>query len=344
MDGWEPAFDAPEDLPERRGARGAARSAGKGAAVETFSAAELRTMRFPEIKYVVSGYVVEGCTILAGAPKIGKSWLVMDIAIAKAAGGQCLGSIETHEAADVLYLALEDNKRRLQNRIDKLLAVSSEWPARLTFATEWPRANVGGLDRIREWARKCERPGLVIVDVLTMFRPPANGRDQLYDHDYNSIKSLQALAAELGIAIVIVHHTRKSRDQVDAFDRMSGTLGLSGAADAVIILDRDSNGTTLYVRGRDVPESETALTFNKDRCRWSVLGRASEVRLSDERKVILDVLKVTDEPMSPAEIAGAANLKSNSVKQLLFKMAAAGEVLKVGRGRYLHPDRAPPEP
>src|SRR5438876_787246 len=102
-----------------------------------FSAAELQNMVFPEIAWIVPGYIVEGCTILAGAPKIGKSWLLLDIAKAVADGGVCLGSIEC-DKGDVLYLALEDNRRRLQSRMRKLTSLTERWPANLTFATECP--------------------------------------------------------------------------------------------------------------------------------------------------------------------------------------------------------------
>ena len=137
----------------------------------------------------------------------------------------------------------------------------------------------------------------------------------------------------------IVHHTRKSRDQVDPFDRVSGTLGLSGAADTALILDRDGNGVTLYGRGRDIPEIETAVTFNRDACRWSIQGRAAEVHQSDARKTVTDALLVTSEPMSPVTIAEATGMPRVNVKKLLFKMAIQGEVLKTGRGAYVHPSR-----
>ena len=303
------------------------------------NAAALKDMRFAPIRFVIPGYIAEGCSILAGAPKLGKSWMVFDMAIAKATGGTCLGSVQTPEAEDVLYLALEDNLRRLQSRMDRLMPMSAPWPARLTFATSWPRANEGGLDRIREWAKTVQKPRLVIIDVLTAFRPPVTPKDNAYTADYNAVKVLTELAAELGIAIVIVHHTRKSRDQVDPFDRVSGTLGLSGAADTALILDRDGNGVTLYGRGRDIPEIETAVQFNKDACRWSVMGRAAEVHVSDERKVILDTLKVSDEPMSAITLADATRMTRPNVKQLLFQMAIKGLVVKIGRGLYAHPDR-----
>ena len=303
------------------------------------TAADLKGMTFPPIRYVVPGYLAEGCTILAGAPKLGKSWLVLEWAIAKATGGQCMGSIETPEAEDVLYLALEDNNRRLQSRMDRLMPFGAPWPSRLTFATTWPRANEGGLDRIREWAKAAEKPRLVIIDVLQAFRPPVSPKDNAYAADYNAVKVLTELAAELGVAIVAVLHTRKSRDQVDPFDRVSGTLGLSGAADTALILDRDGQGVTLYGRGRDIPEIESAVSFNKDACRWSVMGRAAEVHQSDARKAVTDCLLVTAEPMSPVTVAEAIGQTRTSVKQLLFRMFTKGEVLKTGKGLYVHPSR-----
>ena len=345
---YEPAFAVNDDCAGRLddvppiGDASAKLADAKRQPPKLVNAADLRHMKFPEIRYVVPGYIAEGCTILAGAPKLGKSWMVFDMAIAKATGGTCLGTVRTAEPEDVLYLALEDNLRRLQSRMDRLLPVSAPWPDRLTFATTWPRANEGGLDQIRAWAKGAAAPRLVIIDVLTAFRPPVTPKDNAYTADYNALKVVTELAAELGIAIVIVHHTRKARDQVDPFDRMSGTLGLAGAVDTVLILDRDGNGVTLYGRGRDIPEIETAMQFDKDRCRWSALGRAAEVHVSDERKVILEALKVIGEPASAITLADATRMSRPNVKQLLFQMANKGLVIKHGRGLYAHPDYAGP--
>ncbi|MGH1587867.1 AAA family ATPase [Methylobacterium phyllosphaerae] len=304
------------------------------------NAAELRRLTFPPIRYVVPGYIAEGCTLLAGRPKLGKSWMVLESALAVARGGTCLGSIAC-EQGDVLYLALEDNRRRLQRRIDKLLGpFDPEWPAALEYATEWPRANEGGVDRIRTWILARANPRLVIVDVLAMFKPVRGSSESLYEADYAAIKGLQALAGEHSVAVVIVHHTRKSGAESDPFEKVSGTLGLSGAADTTLILDRDGNGATLYGRGRDIEEIESAVVFDKLGCRWHVQGEAAEVRRTDERGGVLAALEDADEPMSPGEVAVATGHRRNAVDQLLFKMSKAGEVLKAGRGRYVHPSRS----
>ncbi len=301
------------------------------------SAQELRGREFDPIRYVVTGYIAEGCTLLAGRPKLGKSWLVLEMGLAVAMGGVCLGGILC-EQGDVLYLALEDNERRLQKRIDKVLGPLHEWPQSFQYATEWPRASDGGLEAIREWILSVEKPRLIVVDVLAMFRPASGGRENLYEADYHAIKGLQALASEYSVAIVVVHHTRKGGSEGDPFEKVSGTLGLTGAADTTIVLDRDGNGATLYGRGRDIEEIESAVEFNKGDCRWFVMGQASEVRRSDERTQIINALKEAAQPMSPREVTDLTGLSYDNVRQLLTRMSAAGEITRVGRGQYRHND------
>ncbi len=190
----------------------------------------------------------------------------------------------------MLFLALEDNKRRMQRRLTKLLGVNkAEWP-RISCAHTWPRANNGGLDRIREWidaAKKTAR--LVVIDVLARFRKIAPPGKQSYDLDYEAIAELQKIASDTGIAIVVIHHTRKGEAD-DPIDAVSGTLGLAGAADAVLVIDRKPEGVRLYGRWRDVDEIDKAMTFNKSTCRWTILGETADVRRSKERQEILGIL------------------------------------------------------
>jgi AAA domain len=303
------------------------------------TAADLRCKTFDPIKYIVPGYIVEGCTILAGRPKLGKSWLMLDVGLAVARGDHCLGNVKC-EQGDVLYLALEDNQRRLQNRMTRIMGYAHSWPERFHYATDWPRAEDGGLDQIRKWIETAERPRLVVVDVLAMFRSPRRKDQQPYEADYAAIQGLQAIASQTGVAIVVVHHLRKSAGELDPLEKVSGTLGLSGAADTVLILDRDAQGMTLYGRGRDIEEIETAVQFSRETCRWRVLGQAVEVRRSDERSLVLKLLREADEPMAPKDIMLAAELTNrNAVDLLLYKMAKAGEIERAGRGLYATPGK-----
>jgi hypothetical protein len=267
---------------------------------------------------------------------------MLEAGLAVARGGNCLGDTKCEEG-DVLYLAMEDNERRLQSRMTKLLGYAGEWPARFQYATEWPRANAGGLEQIRQWIASAEKPRLIVVDVLAMFRSPRDPKQSPYESDYEAVQALQRIASDTGVAIVIVHHLRKSLAEVDPFEKVSGTLGLSGGVDTVLILDRDSNGATIYGRGRDIEEIETAVEFSKETCRWRVLGEAYEVRRTDERNAILSFLIGEDEPITIADIVAATGKPRNNVNQLVFKMIKAGEVLKTGRGHYIHPSNYTPD-
>jgi hypothetical protein len=298
------------------------------------TAAELDGMDFPPIVYIVDGYIVEGLTILAGRPKLGKSWLMLGVAIAVASGGVAFGTIKC-VAGDVLYAALEDNRRRLQRRMRQVLPVG-EKPRRQTFWTEMPRLDAGGDEAIRAWIERSDHPRLVIIDVFARVRPDKRANETQYDADYRAVAGLHAIASEMGVAIVIVSHVRKLEAD-DPLDTVSGTLGFTGAADTVLVLNRDASGVVLYGRGRDIEEIETAIKFEPDLCRWAILGKASDIRRSDERSAILDVLDNATAPMGPTDIAIEAGMKPDNVKVYLHRMARSGEVMKTGRGSYLRP-------
>lgn len=310
----------------------------KLAGLGIISAADLGNKVFPPIRYVIPGILPEGASILAGRPKLGKSWLALDMALTVARGTHCLGDIKC-EQGDVLYLALEDNERRLQSRIRKVSPPHAEepWPEHLSLVTTWQRCEEGGLESLRDWITSVARPRLIIVDVLAQFRSGRGNTESMYESDYGAVKSLQELAGEYGLAILIIHHVRKGSGDVDPFERVSGTMGLTGAADTTLILDRDGNGCSLYGRGRDIMEFEKAVTFNKESCRWTIQGEASEVRVTDERGQILAVLQDAGEALAPSEIAALADMKSGNVRRLVVKMTAAGQIVKEGAGKYRHP-------
>jgi hypothetical protein len=301
------------------------------------SAATLAAKQFPELRYIVPGLLPEGLTILAGGIKLGKSWMSMDWGYAVAFGGFAMGSI-TCEQGDVLHLALEDNERRLQRR-QQILMGDGPYPERLEFNCTWPRLDDGGIEEIEAWAESVSNPRLVVTDTLKMVRRSQRNGEALYDYDYSTAEPLRDLAGHYGIAIVVVHHLNKRRDSDDPFDQVSGSNGLSACADATLILDRTSQGTTLYGRGRDIEEFEKAIQFDQTTGRWSILGDANEVHRSEERAKILSALVIADAAMNPADLASATGMPRNNVDQLLYKMAKDQQVHKTGRGRYVHADR-----
>jgi RecA-family ATPase len=300
-----------------------------------FTAAELRRKTFQPVRWIVPGFLPEGLSLLAGRPKIGKSWLALEISLGVAEGASILGDI-TPSSGDVLYLALEDNPRRLQERTRRVFG-DRPWPARCHFACDWPRLDKGGIDDLASWCTQAENPKLVIADTLATLRPERSQKDSLYDHDFRALRDLHQLANQRSLAVMALTHLRKESAD-DPLDLVSGSLGLTGAADTVMVLQRTAKGTEIYRRGRDVEESQLAVEFDPTHCRWLIRGDSTQVRRTDERKKILAALLQSAEPIGPSDIAKASAMSDVNVRQLLLKMVQAGEVIKSGRGRYLHPD------
>ncbi|MFT4116577.1 AAA family ATPase [Bradyrhizobium sp.] len=289
-------------------------------------------LEFEPIKYVIPGYVAEGLTILGGRPKLGKSWLALDWVVAVASGGLSLGV--RCEPGDAFYLALEDNQRRLQDRLRVVLPrLKSQRPdlSRLSLLTEAPKIGEGLIEALDAWRTRADDPRLIVVDTLAMVRPPKGRNQDSYAADYAALSPLQQYASAHRLAVVVVTHVRKM-EASDPLEMISGTNGLTGAADSIMVLDRTTDGPKLYGRGRDVEEIEKALRF--DGGKWSVLGNADDVKRSDERRKIIEALGNYGSRQSPKEIAEVTGMRVNNVSSLLPKMVKAGEVTKDGYGTY----------
>jgi hypothetical protein len=293
---------------------------------------------FPPLNWIVPGLLPEGFFVFAGRIKLGKSFLLMGVSSAVGMGGYALGSIECPQG-DVLHLALEDNERRLKERQAMLLGDGMK-PDLVEYNTTWPRLNNGGIEEIERWAESKSKPRLVVIDTIKMVRRPQLPNEGVYDYDYSSVEALRALANKHRLGIVGVHHLNKRIDGDDPFDLVSGSNGLSACADGTFILNRDGQGCTLYVRGRDVSEADRALTFANGH--WTLLGDAEFVRRSEERANILDAIANIGGPASPEEIAGAIGQKSGNVRFLLHKMMKDGQVIRAKRGLYTAPPTPPP--
>jgi hypothetical protein len=300
---------------------------------------EIQTMKFNPVKFLVPGLIPsEGVTLIAAKPKVGKSWMVLDLAIAATTDRFTLGDLKPTQG-DVLYLALEDGFRRIQLRMSKLLPTFAEkWPETLTVALEWRRVDDGGLDDIREWASQVKaagrKPAFVAIDVLKMIRPSPKKTQTLYDCDYEAIAGLRNLSIELGIPIIVVHHLRKASAD-DLIDMVSSTTGLTGAVDAIIIINRETAGTVFDVRGRDIESETFAVEFRKDTCRWTILGSAETVHRSGERARILEIFAEATEPLSPKAVTELVNcdspgkrLSHDAVRQMLIRMHKTGDLTR----------------
>ncbi len=313
--------------------------------LETITAADLLTLDLPTVEQIVKGILYEGVTLFAGKPKMGKTWLMLALALAGALGGTALGNRPVL-LGEVLYLALEDNKRRLQARIEKLLA-GQEAPAGLHFALDWPRLDEGGLEALDEFLG--DHPGikLVIGDTLARLKPRASGRRTQYDEDREAVDGLIPLADKHRVAIVLVHHLREMESD-DPLDMIHGSAGLTGGVDSALVLKRRRGEADafLYGDGRDYENPvELALKWTASAATWTILGDAEEHQMSEGRRAILDVLNEAEEPLGPKEITETLNAKgiemnNGAVREMLSQMVKDGQVENPSRGQYVHPAKA----
>jgi hypothetical protein len=205
--------------------------------------------------------------------------------------------------------------------------------ARLKFKIKIPRLAEGGVIMLREWIKSVPDPRLIAIDTLAMVRMPNRKDQSVYDADYAAVIELRNLAHEFGIAIIVVHHVRKMEAD-DPFDMVSGTLGLTGCPDSIVILKRDTTGAMLIAHGRDLEEVEKAVTFDKQCCLWRIEGDAQEVRRSAQQQEILSAMQGEEGPQTPIQIAQNTGMKRDNVRFLMSKMAKDGALRKVGYGKY----------
>lgn len=279
--------------------------------------------------------IPEGLTLFAGAPKVGKSWLALDLGVAVASGGKAFGKIDV-EPGPVLYLALEDTPRRLQKRLRQVLA-GSPAPGGLVLGIECPPLPAGGYQRIEQWLRRESEPRLVIIDVFERVRGPNLVNQSAYAADYAAARNVKALADCYGCSVIVITHVRKM-SSADYLSEISGTLGLPGAADTICILKRsrgEADGL-LQITGRDVEENEYALRFDGKLGAWQLLGEAATLGVSDTRRKILDWIR-GHEGDRPAAIALGTGLDRELVKKTAQRMTDDGQLDTGEHGRYFTP-------
>jgi hypothetical protein len=270
---------------------------------------------------------------------MGKSWFALGLAIAIATGGVALGSKRV-VGGDVLYMALEDNERRMQSRLRTILSAdeSDSAPdlARLHITHRCPHIGQGAEEYIKSWLADHTQARLLILDVLKKIRLPRRGGGNGYDDDYSDVEPLQKLAGEHGVAFLVLTHLRKAGAS-DPLDTLNATLGLSGAADNVIALirERGKADAVMVGAGRDLLELDLALRWDEPTASWSILGDAEEYRLTNERKEILDLIHQLGKPVSPRDLYPYLPDKSQqAIRGLLFKMRNSGDLVLEADGKH----------
>ena len=235
--------------------------------LQAIDGATLMGLHLEPTRFCVDTLLPQGVCFLGGASKIGKSWMVLDWCV-RIAKGEPVWGLPTQKGT-TLYLCLEDTLRRVQDRLNR---ITEEVPGNAYFSAQAETMAGGLLEEIRRFVGQHPDTVLVVVDTFAVVR--ALGGDQTYGSDYQEVRQLKALADELKITLLMVHHVRKLGDS-DPLNRLSGTTGIVGAADTVLILERSRRSAdcaTFYATGRDTEYREMELRFHRETCSWELLS------------------------------------------------------------------------
>lgn len=293
--------------------------------LDTIDADTLQSIPYEPLSFVVEDLLPQGLHLLAGAPKIGKSWLALWLCLCTAQG-KPLWNFAT-KPCEVLYLCLEDSFQRIQSR---LFDLTEDAPPSLHFAVMAEQLHSGLVEQIEQFLKEHPVTGLVVIDTLQRIRTAGNEVNP-YASDYRDIGVLKTLADRHRIAILLIHHLRKLNDD-DPMNMISGTTGLSGATDSNFVLRKNKRGentATLYCTGRDIAYRELSLEFNVENHVWNLLGDNCEQAgpFNDRIVVLLSaLLRAQPEICVPAKVllekidpAGIEGLTPNSLSHQIRK-------------------------
>ncbi|MBD5133640.1 MAG: AAA family ATPase [Clostridiales bacterium] len=283
------------------------------------------------LNFVVDTLISQGLHILAGSPKVGKSWLALWLAVTVAKGEPVWGL--PVKQGTTLYLCLEDSQLRIQNR---LFDVTEDAPSNVHFCTESRILGDGLEEQLRQFLAEHPDTSLVIIDTLQMIR--GTTYDNTYANDYRDLSVLKKLADAHGIAILLIHHLRKEKAD-DVFNRISGTTAISGAVDASFTLVEEQRGSgraRLSCIGRDIEYRELELRRNADNV-WEVTADSyQQPELLGDRIIFLlsELLRGCSAFIgTPTELAqridpgGAEGITPKNVsRKILQSVAALSEI------------------
>ncbi|HEU5343157.1 MAG TPA: AAA family ATPase [Ktedonobacterales bacterium] len=298
---------------------------------------DLMRLELPPTRWVVDGVFAEGLTLFGAKAKRGKTTFMFHVGLSIAQGAPALGSLAT-ECCEVLYLALEDNPRRIQRRVRRMLQGEAA-PHSFAIEYRWPALDDGGIEALRAWKDEHPALGLVVIDTLEHIRPQRrNGGG--YADDYASVRDLQRLASELRIAVVVLHHLTK-QGRSDPFDEINATMGLMASVDNMLVMRDGLDGVIeLHRRGREYDDTTPlALQGDEQSLSWRLLGALADVTRSEARSKIVALLRQHPTGLGPTEIATTLDKTKSTVQTLLGKMLdERAPVITSSGGRYFAAD------
>ncbi len=291
--------------------------------LQTIDGETLMSQPLTPLNFVVDTLLSQGLHILAGSPKVGKSWLALWLAVTVAKGEPIWGM--DVKQGTTLYLCLEDSTLRIQNR---LFEITEDAPASVHFSTNSDILGKGLEEQLCAFLAEHPDTVLVIIDTLQMIR--GVNYDNTYANDYRDLSALKRIADAHGIAILLVHHLRKESAE-DVFSRISGTTAISGAVDSSFTLVEERRGSgraKLSCIGRDIEYRELTLERNAEnvwelvsdsRTQPELLGRQIVILLSELMCNRTEFIGTPTELAEQIDPAGAEGITPKKVSRLILQ-------------------------
>lgn len=304
--------------------------------ISLVSAKDLQAMVLQPMNWIIQALLREGLIVLAGRPKIGKSFLALNMSLAISNGGFALGYFKANKNS-VLYVPYEDNYRRLQDRINKMLSEEriNEAPSNLFIPKDcdFPKMTKEGIEQLENILNSNSDIRMVVVDTLGRAIVRSNKRNSnQFQDEYDFGASLQKIALQRHISILLVHHTTKMKYE-DGYDSILGTTGLTASPDSLMLLSKDSNKDfVLSITGRDIEEKEYSVKFQN--CIWTMEGEKNKI-LTPEREEIISLFKEFNRPLKTKEIAEQLNKSEANISKMLGKMVKDGVLSNEKYGEYV---------
>lgn len=296
----------------------------------------LLALDLPEAQYLCRPWIPEGVTILAGRPKVGKTTLLRQVAVSVADGAALWGS--PCAKAEVLFLSLEEGQKLMRRKL--LLAGYSGKQVRcIRFRWKW-RPGAEGVADIRERLKANPAIRLVIVDSLTRFRDAPTRDKPQFHQDYEAVRLLADVAKDFaGLSIIILHHTKKDQGD-DPIADISGTYGLTAAADNYMVMRRESGEFVIHCGGRYWDEEQDAFRIRRESGAWGLEGAAEAVRLSPMQRQYVETLRA-EGTVTTRGMARRFSVRDNTASEILAELQAKGLADRTADGWVAVPTHTP---
>ncbi len=304
-------------------------------------AKDLEQEELKPIEWVVEGLIAPGLNLIAGKSKIGKSFGTLDLAYQVEVGGEWLE--KKCSKGNVLYYSLEDGKRRCKNRWKAMgIKPQEAWYQFRDRKPRIPLLTMGLEEEIEDWIKNTPDRKLVVIDVYVKVKKTLGGyKLNSYENDNYNLQNLQTLATKYEIAIVLVHHITKRKED-DVFDEINGSTGIQSNMDSMIVISSDrtkGKNPILYCIPKDGEPQQFEIALNP-KCIWENLGKPGMAALTKIQNAITKAMKDNSERTSKEIIVkvqvdnGKENWTDKHIQKEVTRLVEKSYLMKIKRGHY----------